>query len=1334
MLGGSTTGVQGLPVGSPADAPLGQACGMRHGEVRNTVSGEATAGTVVQAGTIGRLYLQQGVAETSGDSLVEDAWVAAATGSTVWEHVQADRDVTTYQRQVALIVQVLAKLRDEAEQTLKADPWQDPGIPIRFVQRIEWLLAEGADGASLDIYPAEAALLVLVPFLYRSHSLQIAVRYSKVRPTRLNQKAEPDADRLSFEAFVEGHNMLAKRSLLRPEAASPISWWLFHRWLLQEKYANPEEVRDLLESIGEPAQAIGDILRPLRVLALLHGVRRGPEVCNPEFLYTLPADDRVRGIGHQRIRNQRLALLTALAYATSVEMVALPAIIVEHLGIPHPVDLDKLRDTVEVAHWGGPPGLPVLQVECHHEAVIEALREYTARADEVLHAISRTVRERIPHPMPALPARLSPDDVVPIEGVFDGWASFRLDERRIRDLLLGVQLYKDRDLAVRELYQNALDACRYRRARTQYLDRTEDAFYTYDGCIQFEQGTDENGRMYLECRDNGIGMGDAELRGVFSHAGARFAEQLDFKLEQSAWEVLDPPVKLFPNSRFGIGVLSYFMLADEIRVTTCRMGIAGKPGPLFEASIFGPGHLYRINKLAERGEEPGTRVRLYLQDRPQRTGEWSCVEVLKRLLGIAEFPTYARHGKRRAEWIAGLLKPRQRPRSERFGLDAHGEQVSWSDAPVGVQVIWTESGGALLADGLVVHPATRRGVLSSADAGLTGVVVNLSGEFAPAQLSVDRSQVLDEISSMLRKLLTPAVDALVSREEHLPNFAWLCQVADGSMKLADMLTAAMVKAGRRLTYAGSEVDISRTGFLPSDIQVVNAAQPRQTSRHDIPWSFIGDMPDHIYLWRLIAYRPNAALEELANFCPDLADIDQIAPAMPSDQLLLTHMSNESRYRHWNNGREAVKAFMDFVDSGEVMPRDAARRAALLGIHDLLPEGFPEGSVVSVSDLALAGDGNGGFITRAKVPTVTALRRAAIASKTSVPKLAAAWRGFGVEVPDEVIAVAVAAKDDLLLLKTHGDGKHGWLSPEEIIPAGRIAQASIEMGLRVPEVCAQLHDYGLKTDHQGLPDQPGQDILILLRNLCDTGGLWLNRSEMVPPAQVLMAAQELSIAPSEAWRKYVTLGFTPSTPFPSDPDVEDLSLFDDVLDRCILGCLPPGPFPYQLMLDATSRGYSLRGVITRLQEYGFTVPLRIPNHLDELDEEILRGMGPCSWWGVATGDSMPLAHIVVAAQSLHRSPRELAERFASYGVPASCPDLPDGLSFGKALDLLVVNKMDDHYLSKEDSMSLHDLFRRSRDMRTSLAQVASWLVQLGIPVPDIGETVRKAVGYVPIGPG
>ncbi|WP_087098635.1 hypothetical protein [Nocardiopsis sp. JB363] len=42
---------------------------------------------------------------------------------------------------------------------------------------------------------------------------------------------------------------------------------------------------------------------------------------------------------------------------------------------------------------------------------------------------------------------------------------------------------------------------------------------------------DDDGRAYVDRIDNGVGMGEAELRGVFPHAGSRLAEQPDFLRE-----------------------------------------------------------------------------------------------------------------------------------------------------------------------------------------------------------------------------------------------------------------------------------------------------------------------------------------------------------------------------------------------------------------------------------------------------------------------------------------------------------------------------------------------------------------------------------------------------------------------------------------------------------------------------------------------------------------------------------------------------------------------------------------------------------------------------------
>ncbi|MEU8542389.1 hypothetical protein AB0C52_20785 [Streptomyces sp. NPDC048717] len=839
-----------------------------------------------------------------------------------------------------------------------------------------------------------------------------------------------------------------------------------------------------------------------------------------------------------------------------------------------------------------------------------------------------------------------------------------MDERKVRELLMGVHLYKDRDLAVRELYQNALDACRYRRARTEYLDRTEYASYPYEGHVAFEQGVDAEGRGYVECRDNGIGMGDAELRGVFSQAGARFAEQPEFRLERAMWDRLDPPVALFPNSRFGIGVLSYFMLADELTVTTCRMDPTGRPGPVLEVSIHGPGHLFRIVERASRGEECGTTVRLRLRE---PAADWSCVDVLERVLGVAEFDTVAVYGDRHANWPAGQVQVRKQPERERFGFDAHGARAVWTDAPHGVQVTWTEHGGALLVDGLVVQPSVRAGILSTSDAGLSGVVVNLTGAYAPNQLSADRIQVLDDVSPALLDLLIPAAEALAKADEHLPEYDWLCWIARTSPQLADLLTAAAMAAGRALRFEGRAADLARTGVLPGDTHLLSGGV---SHRGKVSWDFSGFPPDHIFLWRLLAHAPNKILDDLAEHCPELRDTAPVLAAMPSDQLLLSEKGEESRYWSWHASADLKgDHWSEAVNRWGVSPHEVAHRAARIGLNGPRPQSLSDG----------------------------AMRKAMFEG---------------------------------LLRRDSARPEDGWFDTGDTVPAGRIAQASLEHGLSVPEVCSQFRDHGLTAEPASLPNRPSAEAVELLRDLCAESPSWLDRDRRLPPLQILKAAKALEKPPAEILRRYPELGFQVPKTFPANASINDIALFQDswsglAADRC-----PPGPVPYQPILEAAYGG-SLPDVISRLEDYGYHVPLRAPVTLDELDKQLLGPHGPCSWWEVATGEAMPFAHLLVAAQSLFHMPHVLVERFDAYGVPLSCRTLPQGLTLTTAIQLLRRSEYsDDDHLSKESKVSLEELVERAQRLNTSTAQVVDWLTQLGISVPDVRRLLRDALDRVP----
>ncbi|MGW5351928.1 HD domain-containing protein [Streptomyces sp. NPDC004031] len=1282
---------------------------MEQRDTRNTVRGSTVNGPVYQADS---MHFHGG--GPSGAllpaELADVDWAHAVFHSAVWGHVAAERDPAGLVRlHSAAVAARLAAVRDRACASRGPDPWYDPDLAVRFLARVEWLLGEPpAGGGGLDLYPVEAALFGLAPFLYQAHALDLAAELAPVAPQSLHRATEPDARRRSFEAFAEGYAVLVARAQRRPAAEGGIGWWLFHRWLLHSgRFAAPEAVGRLLTEAlpgGEAAAVLGGTLTPERVSLLVHGLRRGPDVCNPDHLGRLQADERVRGPGPQQVREQRLCLLLALAYTAATEPTALPEIVVEHLGIPHPVDLGELRATLADAEWGGTAALPVFRAACHHEAVIEGLRAYVTRADELLLAVARTVRERVTFPVPALPARLSADGLAPARGVFSGWARFRLDERRIRSLLMGVQLYKDPGLAVRELYQNALDACRFRRARSRYLDATTPASYPYEGAITITQGLDEDGREYVECHDNGVGMGEAELRGVFANAGARFPEQADFRQEFAAWR--EHGIGFHPNSRFGIGVLSYFMLADEIRVTTCRMSRTGALGPLLEVSIFGPGHLFRIRELAERGSEPGTAVRLYLREGEFSQGSgWSCVVALVRVLGIAEFATTARDTAGEVRWEPGRLQDTralwarhsvtQFTRSRGPALNAREVLAEWTGAPAGTHVLWCREGGALLVDGLVVDPGGRPGVLAGTMEKVRGVVLDLAGPYAPERLSADRTEVLESISEPAAALLRSAVSALAEGELPAGTFTWLCTVAWENPALADLLTTGLAEHGRTLDHGGWTFDLAAGGFLPSDTgllsDVSGLPRPEELERrpHTGRISVQGPVPDPHFLWRLLAHRPQPAFAALAAYCPELADVRAVLPALPSDHKLLTDPFKSFGEASWRYGDWLTELHRD--------PDDLAR-ATKIGA-------MPEGQTVHPGHLSSYARARG----------------------TSEADAAAELRALGHHpvdwMPDRPTGQAqqVFVHRALYADRSTGAGRRP-------VPLGHIAYASWRLDTPVSEVCAQLAGSGFTARPRGLPERPDRLLTHLLSRNLDGVAPWLDDDAPLEAGHLLAAADTLGVTVADAQDALTGAGLAPPPALPADAGPDDLAL---LRGKVPLG--PPSePAAYGPVLRfASVRQMPLSDVVARLERFGYAVPLRPPPAPGLLDRQLLDPSCGIAWDTVRAGDTVAFHRMLTAAQELHVEVPDVAERLASYGLACGPTELPPGLDARRAKVLLDETvRMDAGGEYPPGVGYLYRLSKLSHTLGAPLPQVVAWLNALGVDVPDLPALIRAALARVP----
>ncbi|GET25992.1 ATP-binding protein [Prolixibacter sp. NT017] len=177
--------------------------------------------------------------------------------------------------------------------------------------------------------------------------------------------------------------------------------------------------------------------------------------------------------------------------------------------------------------------------------------------------------------------------------------SFSLNQTRTIELLMGVGLYKDKFACLRELYQNSLDACRCMISQNRTLGKST------RGIIEFGLQSEE-GKTFLYCLDNGIGMSKHIIETYLLNIGNSYYKSSDFFKYQAKWGGDFTPI-----SQFGIGILSCFMIGNKIEITTKTID-----GNYISCSIDGPHENFYYKKTndieKEKILESGTIVRVQL--------------------------------------------------------------------------------------------------------------------------------------------------------------------------------------------------------------------------------------------------------------------------------------------------------------------------------------------------------------------------------------------------------------------------------------------------------------------------------------------------------------------------------------------------------------------------------------------------------------------------------------------------------------------------------------------------------------------------------------------------
>lgn len=291
-----------------------------------------------------------------------------------------------------------------------------------------------------------------------------------------------------------------------------------------------------------------------------------------------------------------------------------PLVLYSHLYVRNPVSIKEWQKHRAIENWVINPNVIQFSAKCEHPAIEASIHEFCDLIDHELsicnniittlnefnQSKSRTIQVKIPFQVTRDKIKTEKDILnnKPIYTYRD--TKFNLSKRQVIDLLMGTKLYGNPEVALRELLQNSIDACQLRNAQ-----EVKWGYSKYEPEITVKYYS-ENGEDILEVIDNGTGMDQDIIDNYYSRVGSSFYKSTEFYTLRS-----ETNADFTPRSRFGIGVLSCFMVADILIVDTKRKKGPEIFGEAINISVEGQESIFWI-KSGQR-EVSGTTTKLILR-------------------------------------------------------------------------------------------------------------------------------------------------------------------------------------------------------------------------------------------------------------------------------------------------------------------------------------------------------------------------------------------------------------------------------------------------------------------------------------------------------------------------------------------------------------------------------------------------------------------------------------------------------------------------------------------------------------------------------------------------
>lgn len=206
---------------------------------------------------------------------------------------------------------------------------------------------------------------------------------------------------------------------------------------------------------------------------------------------------------------------------------------------------------------------------------------------------------------------------------------------KLLPLLIGDNLYKEKAVFIRELIQNSVDAILLRRK----IENTpiENHFITIEFGEEKEEDLKDNNRNvkkhFIKITDNGIGMDTYKIERYLTSIGRSFYTSEEFDDLQKEKNITYNPI-----SNFGIGFLSVFLVADEVRIKTKYFNEVNPKNQNHGIEVYIPNYegCFFINNLKENCIN-GTEITLYLKEENNDI-ESSIISYIKETILDIEIP------------------------------------------------------------------------------------------------------------------------------------------------------------------------------------------------------------------------------------------------------------------------------------------------------------------------------------------------------------------------------------------------------------------------------------------------------------------------------------------------------------------------------------------------------------------------------------------------------------------------------------------------------------------------------------------------------------------------